>query len=44
MKHTVTVMYEIYTGKKSAISNILNGGVHGELVNALKAEELVVPL
>ena len=37
-------MYEIYTGKKSAISNLLNGGVHGELANALKAEELVVPL
>ena len=44
MKHTVTSMYEIYTGKKSAISNILNGGVHGELANALKAVELVVPL
>ena len=33
-------MYEIYTGKKSAIPNILNGAEHRDLTNALKAEDV----
>jgi len=33
-------MYEIYTGKKSATPNILNGGEVRELTNALKAEDV----
>jgi sialate O-acetylesterase len=37
---TVADMYEIYTGKKSALPNILNGGEHRELTNALKAEDV----
>ena len=37
---TVADMYEIYTGKKSATPNILNGGEFRELTNALKAEDV----
>jgi hypothetical protein len=37
---TVADMYEIYTGKKSAIPNILNGGEVRELTKALKAEDV----
>lgn len=37
---TVTDMYEIYTGKKSATPNTLNGGEHRDLRNALKAEDV----
>ena len=36
---TVADLYEIYTGKKSAIPNILNGAERRELTNALKAED-----
>ncbi len=37
---TVADMYEIYTGKKSATPNILNGVEHRDLRNALKAEDV----
>ena len=37
---TVADMYEIYTGKKSATPNILNGGEFRELTNALKAGDV----
>jgi sialate O-acetylesterase len=37
---TVADMYEIYTGKKSATPNILDGVEHRELTNALKAEDV----
>ncbi len=33
-------MYEIYTGKKSKVPNILDRGEHGTLVLALRAEDL----
>ncbi len=36
---TVADLYQIYTGKKSAIPNILNGAERRELTNALKAED-----
>ena len=37
---TVADMYEIYTGKKSATPNILNGVEFRDLRNALKAEDV----
>lgn len=37
---SVADMYEIYTGKKSAIPNILNGGEFRKLTEALKAEDV----
>lgn len=37
---TVADMYEIYTGKKSATPNILDGVEHRDLHNALKAEDV----
>ena len=38
--YTVADMYVIYTGKKSATPNILNGGEFRELTKALKAEDV----
>ena len=37
---TVADMYEIYTGKKSATPNSLNGVEHRDLRNALKSEDV----
>ena len=37
---TVAEMYEIYTGEKSAIPNILNQGELRVLTKALKAEDV----
>lgn len=37
---TIADMYEIYTGKKSARSNLLNGAEFRELTKALRAEDL----
>ena len=37
---TVADMFEIYTGKKSAVPNILNGGEVRVLTQALKAEDV----
>jgi sialate O-acetylesterase len=37
---TIADMYEIYTGKKSATPNILNGVERRDLTNALKAEDV----
>lgn len=33
-------MYEIYTGKKTKTAGVIDGGESGQLVNALKAEDL----
>ena len=37
---TIADMYEIYTGKKSATPNVLDGREQGELSRALRAEDL----
>ena len=37
---TIADMYEIYTGKKSASPNVLDGREQGELSKALRAEDL----
>lgn len=37
---TIADMYEIYTGKKSALPNVLDRKEHAELENALRAEDL----
>ncbi len=37
---TVADMFEVYTGKKSATPNVLNGAEVRELTNALKAEDM----
>jgi sialate O-acetylesterase len=37
---TIADLYQIYTGKKSAIPNILNGAERRDLRDALKAEDL----
>jgi sialate O-acetylesterase len=37
---TLADMYEIYTGKKSATPNVLDGREHGDLVKALRADDL----
>ncbi len=37
---TIADMYELYTGKKPATPNVLNRNEHGELVKALRAEDL----
>ena len=37
---TIADMYEIYTGKKSATPNVLDRREQGELIKALRAEDL----